>query len=569
LGFFLAAAGRTAFAFDTPGQTRAARLTFVQGTVTVTEPANAASVPGQLNLPLLAGVQVVTGTDGQAEIEFEDGSVARLTPNSVLSLDNLAIEPGGVFSTNLNLLRGLAYFELRATQQYLYTVYAGGDLLTPVENTTVRVNFDQPPPEVAVLDGTAHVERMSGPSNDSSSAGYQTDVRAGESLRDDPNYSNRYFLTQTIAEDSWDQWNEDMDQTAAAQAADTTGVRNDYAGAQGYGWSDLDANGTWYNVPGQGQVWQPYVAQDDSGFDPYGYGAWVDYPATGYVWASSYSWGWTPYRCGNWSYFNSFGWGWAPGAGCGGYGWGFVGGGRPVNIGLVPVGYRPIRVPVVNRGPEHPLLTVRTSVVAEPTTRIEPVARGPRQIAGVTVAPIKPTGGGAVPGGAAAGSSLRRDYPVDSATHAPVLGLASTQPAVVHTTRTPVSSGVRTMTSAPADTEQPAVTTYPSSRGPIHPVPVDRNQPYVQPAPVNRPYNQPERAAPAAETAPVQRYQPAPRTEPRPSNSPAQSPARTTYSAPPAPSHSNYAPPPEPARSSPPPPAPAPSSSTPSGHGPR
>jgi hypothetical protein len=557
LSLLLVGFGLTAHAFDTPGQTRAARLTFVQGTVTVNEPANAASVPGQLNLPLLAGVQVITGGDGQAEIEFEDGSVARLTPNSVLSLDNLSIEPGDVFSTNLNLLRGLAYFELRATQQYLYTIYAGGDLLTPVENTTVRVNFDAPPPSISVLDGTAHVERVSGPNNDSSSAGYQTDVRAGESLQDDANYSNRYFLTQTIAEDSWDQWNEDMDQTAAAQAADTTGVRNDYAGAEGYGWSDLDANGTWYNVPGQGQVWQPYVAQDDSGFDPYGYGAWVNYPATGYIWASAYSWGWTPYRCGSWSYFNSFGWGWAPGAGCGGYGWGFVGGGRPVNIGSVPVGYRPIRVPVVNRGPEHPLLTVRTSVVAEPTGR--PVAREARQIAGVTAAPIKPTGSGAVPGGAAAGSSLRRDYPVDSATHAPVLGLASTQPTVVRTTRNQNSNGSRTMTAAPADTEQPAVTTYPSSRGPIHPVPVERNQPYVQPAPVNRPYNQPERPAPATETAPVQRYQPAPRTEPQPAprstSSPAPSPARTTYSPPPAPSH--------------PSPPPAPSSSTPSGHGPK
>jgi hypothetical protein len=566
LGLLLAGIGQTAYAFDTPGQTRAARLTFVQGTVTVVEPANAASVPGQINLPLLAGVQVVTGDDGQAEVEFEDGSVARLTPNSVLSLDNLAVEPGGVFTTNLNLLRGLAYFELRATPQFLYTVYAGGDILTPVENTTVRVNFDEPPASIAVLDGTAHVERTSGPNNDSASAGYQADVRAGESLRDDATDPNRYFLTQTIAEDSWDQWNEDLDQTAAAEAADTTGVRNDYAGAQGYGWSDLDANGTWYNVPAQGPVWQPYVA-DDSGFDPYGYGAWVDYPVTGYVWASGYAWGWTPYRCGNWSYYNSFGWGWAPGASCGGQGWGFAGGGRPVNIGLVPVGYRPIRVPVAGHGPERPLLAVRTSVVAEPTARTEPVA-GPRQIAGVTVAPIKPTGGGAVPGGAAAGSSLRRDYPVDSATHAPVLGLASTQPTVVHTTRTPSSSGVRTMTAAPATATEPAATVYPSSSGQIHPVPVERNQPYVQPAQVERgqPYNQ-RQAAPVEPTAqPAPRYEPTPRTEPQPApRATTPSPARTTYSPPPAAARSNSSPPPAPSR----PAAPAPSSAPSGSHGPK
>ena len=57
--------------------------------------------------------------------------------------------------------------------------------LSPVENTTVRVNFDQPPAIFAVLDGTAHVDRQVNPSVDAANAGFQTDVRAGESLRGD------------------------------------------------------------------------------------------------------------------------------------------------------------------------------------------------------------------------------------------------------------------------------------------------------------------------------------------------------------------------------------------------
>ena len=143
-------------------QCRAARLTFLQGTVTVSPPGNSGSVPAQLNLPLLSGVQLATGADGQAEVEFEDGSVARLTPNSALSLDNLAVEPNGVFTTSLSLLRGLAYFELRSTPQYLYSVNAGGDVMSPVENTTVRVNFDEPPAIFAVLDGTVQIGRQNG-----------------------------------------------------------------------------------------------------------------------------------------------------------------------------------------------------------------------------------------------------------------------------------------------------------------------------------------------------------------------------------------------------------------------
>ncbi len=336
---------------ETSWTARAARLTSMQGTVTVTDGNNPA-VPAQMNLPLLTGVQLATGEDGQAEIEFEDGSVARLTPNSALSLDTLAVDPNGVFTTNLSLLSGLAYFELRATPEYVYSINAGGDVLSPVENTTVRVDFDEPPASFAVLDGTAHVERA---------GGYQTDVRAGESLRADASSPSRYFLTEQIVSDSWDQWNEDMDQNAAAQSADTTAVRDNYAGAQGYGWSDLDADGTWYDVSGQGPVWQPYSAEDAADFDPYGNGAWVWYPGTGYLWASSYSWGWTPYRCGTWSYYSSFGWGWAPGAACGGSGWGFAGGGFAVNIGAGPRGYRPVRVPIAKPGPRRPVLPVHLS----------------------------------------------------------------------------------------------------------------------------------------------------------------------------------------------------------------
>jgi hypothetical protein len=410
---------------------RAARLTFVQGAVTMSDAGNA-GMQAQINMPLVQGVQVATGGDGEAEIEFEDGSVVRLTPNSALSLDSLAVQPGGVFSTGMSLLQGLAYLELRATPQYLYTLNAGGDVLSPVENTTVRVNFDAPPPAFAVLDGTAMVERQ---------GGFQAQVRAGETMRDDASDPMRYFLTQGIDGDSWDQWNEDRDQEAAAEAGDQTAVRQDYAGAQGYGWSDLDANGGWYDVPGQGPVWQPDVASDPA-FDPYGYGEWVWYPGTGYVWASGYAWGWTPYRCGNWSYYAGFGWGWYPGAGCGGFGWGFAGGGALVNIVLVPRGYRPIRIPVPGpvpgRGPQHPLIPVHTWVGAQRgVTSAAVVRRGPKQIAGVTaapIAPVAPVSRGFVAGGTAVGSTLRRDYPIDSTTKTPVMGLASTRPAVVHTT---------------------------------------------------------------------------------------------------------------------------------------
>jgi hypothetical protein len=543
LGIAIFALKASALGADSSAATRAARLTYLQGTVTITEAQNTAPIPAQLNVPILSGVHLGTGDDGQAEVEFEDGSVIRLTPNSALSFDNLTVEPGGVFTTGLTLLHGLAYAELRATPQYHYTLVAGGDVLSPVENVTVRVNFDQPPATFSVLDGTAHVERQSTPDSGSS---YQTDVRAGETLREDSADSSRYFLTQGVDADSWDQWNEDLDQSAAAQAASTTDVRNNYAGAQGYGWSDLDANGSWYDVPGQGQVWQPQVAVDDSGFDPYGNGAWVAYPGTGYIWASSYPWGWTPYRCGSWSYFNSFGWGWSPGTGCGGFGWGFVGGGRPVNIGLAPAGYRPIRVPVPGHGPERPWLSVHRENTSQSVAQSRPVERGPRQIGGMIVRPIEPSHNDFNSDGVTVGSSLRRDFPVDSKTRTPVLGLASTRPAALNPVSVWPANGDRPARSqAPVTSMRPALVS-PSNNG-GYSAPAVRSAPgspqYQRPAPQNVPTQRNVPSPPQSTPRPTYSNPSSTQTERRTYAPPPQV-ARPTYSPPPPASHPSYAPPP-------------------------
>lgn len=508
--------------------TRAARLTYLQGTVTISQADNTASEPAQINLPLLAGVQLATGEDGQAEVEFEDGSVVRLTPNSVLSLDKLMVADDGVFTTDLSLLHGLAYLELRATPQYRYRVNADGNVLSPIENATVRLEFDEPPPIFSVLDGTARVVRQSNPDNDSASAGYQTDVRAGESLRGDSADPNRYFLTQVIAGDSWDRWNEDLDKATASEAAGTTAVRNDYAGAQGYGWSDLDANGSWYDVPGQGHVWQPRIAVADSAFDPYGNGAWVSYPGTGYVWASGYSWGWTPYRCGNWSYFDSFGWGWAPGAGCGGHGWGFAGGGHPVNIGQVPSGYQPIRVPVSGHSPARPILPIRLTSSEPRSTPAGPGQSSPRRIAGMTVSPIEPVRTGFNPNGVVAGSSLRRDYPVNSETRTPVLGVAGTQPSIIR-----IYPGQRPTADRPSATDRSVTADRPAAADrPVRIASPYSGQSYPGREQSHSTQNvQSEPSAPQIQR-PIQQNASPQRIAPPPATAPA--PTHPTYSPPPA-----------------------------------
>lgn len=430
---------------DASQPTRAARLTYVQGSVTVTQPGQAEPVPAQVNLPLLSGVLLTTADDGQAEVEFEDGSVVRLTPNSAVDLESLRADPDGVAISHLRLVHGVAFLELRSTISYQYTFSAGDDELQPTENSTVRVDFDAPPPVFSVLAGSIRVD---GPE------GLKADVRTGENLRPDADDPGQYHRNLGIVEDSWNQWNQDMDGTAAQQAENATSVRNDYAGQQGYGWSDLDANGTWYDTD-SGPVWQPYAA-DDSAFDPYGNGTWVGYANVGYVWASAYPWGWTPYRCGNWSYYHDFGWGWSPASGCGRIGWRFQVGGRPVNIARAPESYRPIRVPSPGHGVQRPIIRVGSaSTIVAAVPRHE--NRGPRQIAGVPAKPIAPLQSDWRRNGGI--SVLHRDFPVDGRTRQPIAGIEPNRPVVIHTM--PVQPSIPTGTTRAA---------APVARPPDHPV---------------------------------------------------------------------------------------------------
>ena len=490
---------------------RAARLTYIEGDVRVEQANSTANSTAVVNMPLVEGTVISSGAEGQAEIEFEDGSLARLTPNSGLSLVNLTVDSSGNYQSRISLLGGLIYLELRAGTRYLYSVDAGGDVISPVENATIRVSFDEPPASVAVLDGSAHFV----------TAGAKSfiDAAAGQTVQTDPSSDGNVLLVKSaIAPETWDQWNEDRDQEAANEASNQTDARDKFAGNQGYGWSDLDANGNWYDVPGHGQVWQPDLAAspddqapgddqtsaEDSGFDPYGYGSWAWTP-TGYAWASGYGWGWLPYRCGLWNYYNGFGWGWSPNTDCGIYGFaGYGYGGYGFNFGVLPPRYRrPVR-PIPGPGPIHPILRGHGGPVP-----VSPVHRvtGDRVIAGVTAHPLQPVANGfADRGGGVLGAGLRRDYPVNATTHAPETGIFAATPG------NPVAASYARRVRQPVgQAGGPARGTY----SPQRPAPGQLYEEGNRPAPVNRSAPAPvERQAPSAP-----RYSPPPASHSAPAAS--------------------------------------------------
>ena len=369
---------------DDPGPgPRAVRLSSVDGQVQISLGGQVAVDTAVANSPLIEGTRVATGDEGRAEIQFEDGSMARLSPNSSLTLTVLR-GTGASSEAEISLEGGLGYFEIQGGgQSGAFKVRFGDSVVTANGSTVIRVNLDNAPGALAVFSGNAHLEHGSAVS---------LDLHGGESVALSATDATHFTLDETIEPDSWDAWNTDRDQALAAEAADRTGASSGLGQSSNPAWNDLDANGSWYNVPDQGQVWSPTDASD-ANWDPYGSGYWVDTPGYGYGWVSGYAWGYLPYQCGMWNWYETFGWGWAPGAG--GCGTAFLGvgyfGGGGLNVGRGFLGYHP---PMRPRSPLRPvrslgLIAVERHTVGPNITLPARNRNSTVQIAGYAVTPMR------------------------------------------------------------------------------------------------------------------------------------------------------------------------------------
>ena len=409
---------------DAAPPARAVRLTSVEGHVQVSQGAEMLADPALSNMPLFEGSQVTTLDDGRAEIQFEDGSLARVSPNSSATL-NILRGQSGATETEITAVGGLAYFELQGATGASIRVRFADAVVSAAGFTVLRVSLDNPPGDLAVFTGNAHVER---------GGVMSLDLHGGENVALSSVDASRYNLSESIEPDSWDAWNSDRDQVLQNEYAAQTGAAQNLPDGANPAWADLDANGNWYNVPSQGYVWSPDDAAS-ADWDPYGNGYWMYTPRFGYMWVSGNSWGYLPYQCGLWNYYDSFGWGWAPGM-CNPW-WG--GGGWFGNVGFAPGGYRFPRPP----GGPHPVQPHRPTgpgsrsapyPVVAVSRRLSGVtgtlpARGrdvPVVIAGHSVRPL------AHPGSGAPRQAYDRTSPVFASRNQPAAGARPGQPGNVN-----------------------------------------------------------------------------------------------------------------------------------------
>jgi FecR protein len=323
---------------------RAVRLSVVDGQAKVIQDGEVIADPATANMPIFEGSAIETGLDGRVEIQFEDGSTVRVTPNSQVTLAGLT-QQGDARKTAVVVNSGLVYVEAQAQSgESRFQVSYGMATVEPRAYSVLRVNMDSQPGEVAVFSGNVEVTRGSS---------VDVEVHGGENLTMDA--GGTYNVAETISNDSWDAWNADRDQELASQQADKTVATDALVNTEAAtGARDLDSYGNWFNVPGVGMVWSPFEAIGaGAGWDPYGFGRWVYYPRFGYVFVSGYPWGYTPYSCGAWNFYDGFGWGWMMGSSCDPWWGNYGGGGWVYNIRTYPMGYQPPHRPFPRPTPGH------------------------------------------------------------------------------------------------------------------------------------------------------------------------------------------------------------------------
>jgi hypothetical protein len=278
---------------------RIVRLSYVDGQVRLDNGHGYESAT--MNVPLTERDWLQTGSDGWAEVQFEDGSLIRLAPDTVMIFSELSRSSSGATITTVDLDQGEAVFKITKHDDSDFRVTVKKNTIALTHSGTFRVtSTNSNPMEIAVTKGEVVVRDGEG--------GDEVAVKKNETFVLNPNDVGQYALDKGTEADELDRWSTQRDDTLSAYASAGQG---NFQSPYQYGANDLGYYGQYYDEPGYGQVWQPYGV--NYGWDPFSNGYWSYAPGFGYTWVSSYPWGWMPYRYGRWVFINNRGWCWAPG----------------------------------------------------------------------------------------------------------------------------------------------------------------------------------------------------------------------------------------------------------------
>jgi FecR protein len=276
---------------------RIVRLSYVEGSVKIARDAAPGFDKALVNLPVAQGAKLRSADGGRAEVEFEDGTTVRLTPNSAVEFPQLSLRDSGGKVSAVEVELGTVYVDYASEKNEEFSILLRREKLVLTHSAHLRIGVGNSDATVAVFKGDIQIEGPSGTVN----------VGRGRTASFDFLNSDRLSLARSIDEESYDAWDQQQDQYHLRYASNSYSNYSPYA----YGVSDLNYYGNFFNAPGYGMMWQPYFA--GVGWDPFMDGAWAFNTGWGYGWVSAYPWGWTPYHYGTWVFLPGQGWAWQPG----------------------------------------------------------------------------------------------------------------------------------------------------------------------------------------------------------------------------------------------------------------
>lgn len=272
---------------------RIVRISLVNGDVQVSRSGHSWE-PAAQNMPVMQGVTIGTN-DGYAEVQFEDGSTAWISQNTLVQFTELALEDGHRIS-KLTLGEGTVSLITEMRRGDAFTVSTSTQTIAVTKDSLFRIDCFRDGASVSVLAGELQV---------TSAGGMQT-VKKGETLAYQSKLG-KVSLKANPKPDDWDRWTVARARAMQIEAAQSSSyVTPPFS----YGLADMSGYGNWNYFAGYGYGWQP--SGMGSCWMPFSNGGWNFYPGFGWTWISAEPWGWVPYHFGNWDFLPYYGWTWFP-----------------------------------------------------------------------------------------------------------------------------------------------------------------------------------------------------------------------------------------------------------------
>lgn len=272
--------------------TRVARISYIDGTVSLQPGGDGDWAAAAKNRPMTIGDKMWVDKDSRAELQA--GSVAvhlgSMTALSFLNLDENI--------TQMRLAEGSINFRVREMREgETYEVDTPNSAFTVKEAGAFRIDVTETGDgtRITVIRGQGEV----------TAGGKTYAINAGERAEFNGSEADvQYNIDQASGPDGLDTWANQRD------LKEDNSVSAQYVSRDMDGYSDLDDNGTWSEEPEYGHVWYP--SSVPVGWAPYSDGYWNWVGPWGWTWVDYAPWGFAPFHYGRWNYFGGR-WGWCPG----------------------------------------------------------------------------------------------------------------------------------------------------------------------------------------------------------------------------------------------------------------